>query len=296
MKDLKRTQLFSWDKPKRIPALQEVSSYHAITKILADQKTFKVTWGPSIAYAVQHPNKSYGVDYCLAGDNPPNTESRKLVMKALYPKDWISEVKGFYSQTTRSLLKKYSYKIGKANQVDIVRDVVSLAHTHFSASLFSLPLKTEEHPFGIYTEQELYQVLSVSFFAIFYDIDPAKSFMLTNAARELTAQLGELVLFNVEAIKTTGFVANWVAKLHQHGPLTEFGTHMIQRLLESGQSVKDVVWTTMMPTASSMVANQTQLFMQVLDFYLEDAHKKYLDTIVELAHKDTPEADDKILR
>lgn len=267
-----------------------------MTSILSDQKNYKVTWGPSIAYAVEHPHKDYGVDYCLAGDNPPNTESRKEVMKALYPKDWKAEVKAFYKEITLSLLKKYSYHIGSGYQVDIVRDVVSLAHTHFSASLFSLPLKTEDHPLGIYTEQELYQVLSVSFFAIFYDIDPAKSFLLKNAAKTLTEQLGSLVLFNVETIKRTGVIADLVAKLHKHSPLTEFGTHMIQRLLESGDSVTDVVWSTMMPTASSMVANQTQLFMQVLDFYLLEKNKSLLAKLVDLAHKNTPEADELILR
>jgi hypothetical protein len=272
-----------------------LETYKAAIKVLDDKQTFKVTWGEAIAYMVQHPKANYGVDYCLAGDGPKNEESRKLVMKGLYPKDWHAEVKKFYEDMTAKLIKKYSYKIGNANQVDIVRDVAALANTHFSASLFSLPLKTEENPHGIYTEQELYQVLSILFMAIFYDVDPSKSFLLRNAAKMLTAQLGDLVMFNVEAVSKTGVIADFIAKLHTKTELSEYGVHMIQRLLESGLTINDVVWTNLIPTASSMVANQAQLFAQALDYYLGDG-SKHLKELNRLSKLDTPEADELILR
>ena len=59
----------------------------------------------------------------------------------------------------------------------------------------------------------------------------------------LTQQLGELVLMNAEAVHATGFIADIVAKMHSTSPLTEYGTHMIQRLLAGNIPVKDVVWT-----------------------------------------------------
>lgn len=295
LQNLGTAHLYDWSEPKRVPDLLVVDTYKAAIKILDDKQTFKVTWGEAIAYMVQHPNKNYGVDYCLAGDGPKNTESRKLVMKALYPKDWHAEVKKFYEDITAQLMKEYTYKIGNTCQVDIVRDVAALAHTHFSARLFNLPLKTEEHPHLTYNEQQLYQVLSILFIAIFYDIDPSKSFLLRNVARDLTQQLGDLCLLNVEAVSKTGAVADFVAKLHTETDLSDYGVHLIQRLLESGQSVQDIVWTQLMPTAASMVANQTQLFAQVLDYYLGDG-SKYLKELNRLAKLNTPEADELILR
>lgn len=286
---------YDWGKPKRVPDLVVLDTYKAAIKVLDDKQTFKVTWGDAIAYMVQQPKANYGVDYCLAGDGPKNEESRKLVMKGLYPKDWHAEVKKFYEDMTAKLIKEYSYRIGNANQVDIVRDVAALANTHFSASLFSLPLKTEENPHGIYTEQELYQVLSILFMAIFYDIDPSKSFLLRNAAKMLTAQLGDLVMFNVEAVSKTGVIADFIAKLHTKSELTEYGVHMIQRLLGSGLSIKDVVWTNLVPTAASMVANQAQLFAQALDYYLGDG-SKHLKELNRLSKLNTTEADELISR
>lgn len=296
LKKLGTKDLYDWNLPKAVPELLVVDTYAAAVKILNDQENFKVTWGEAIEYMVQHPKMDYGIGYCLAGDGISNSESRKLVLKALYPDNWKREVKQFYEDITAKLLEKYSYKIGNHYQVDIIRDVAALANTHFSASLFSLPLKTDEHPHGIYTEQELYQVLSVLFLAIFYDIDPSKSFLLRNAAKSLTQQLGDLCMFNVEAIDKTGGIAEGIAKLHTKNELTDYGVHMIRRMLDAGKSLKDVVWTQLVPTAASMVANQAQIFAQTLDYYLHEGYDEHYQKIHDLANKDTPEADELILR
>lgn len=180
-------------------------------------------------------------------------------------------------------------------QVDIVRDVANVINARFSASVFSLPIKTENSPRGIYEEHELYQVLALAFIAIFENADVAKSFQVLEAARTLMQQLGELVLLNTEAVAATGVVADILAKLHQKTPLSDYGTHMIQRLLQSGQPVKDVVWTHLLPTAAALTANQAQLFSQSFDYYLGDG-KKYLPELYELSRRHTEEADDKVLR
>jgi hypothetical protein len=96
-----------------------------------------------------------------------------------------------YEQTTTKLLKAYSYKAPgtKTRQVDIVRDVANLVNARFAASLFSLPIKTEESPRGIYTEQELYQVLTICFICILSNADLTESFQIREAAHMLAQQL-----------------------------------------------------------------------------------------------------------
>ena len=138
--------------------------------------------------------------------------------------------------------------------------VGNLAHVHFAANVFSLPLKSEEHPHGIYSEQELYMVLAVIFTCIFFDLDPAKSFPLRLAAKAVTEQLGKLVEANVAAVNMTGWIAGIVDKLHQdHSALTDYGVHMVRRLLDSGLGTKEITWSQILPTAGAMVANQAQV-------------------------------------
>jgi linoleate 8R-lipoxygenase/9,12-octadecadienoate 8-hydroperoxide 8R-isomerase len=287
---------YSWDKPGRIPSLIMVESYAACKSILENQEDFKVTWGKAVEFLMHNDGHPFGRDFMLSGDDPQNAASRKMMQTALYRENWEAEVKKFYEHITLKLLHEKAYKIAGVNQVDVVRDIANLAQIHFCASVFALPLKTEENPRGVYSELELYMVMALVFTCIFFDADPAKSFPLRQASRKVTQQLGQLVMLNVQLIKRTGFIADLVDRFHRHDVLTEYGVHMIQRLLETDLSPKEIVWTHVLPTAGGMVANQAQLFSQCLDYYLSEEGAVHLPEIRRLAHLNTPEADDLLVR
>ncbi|ODM23237.1 Psi-producing oxygenase A [Aspergillus cristatus] len=287
---------YSWDKPSYTPTPRFINSHAACTSILSDQEAFKVTWGKKIKFLMENHDHPYGKDFMLSGDKQPNAASRKMMGGALYREQWESEVKKFYEEITLELLHKYSYQLAGVNQVDIVRDVANLAQVHFCAKVFSLPLKTDSNPRGVFAESELYQIMALVFASIFYDADVAKSFELNNGARMVTQQLGKLAMANVEAVANTGIIASIVDHLHRHDVLSEYGTHMIQRLLDSKLPPPEIVWTHILPTAGGMVANQGQLLSQSLDYYLSEEGSVYLPEINRLAKEDTPEADEKLLR
>ena len=247
LKSLSRADRYSWDLPARKPELIVIKSYAACKKILEDKANWKVTWGEAIIFLVSKTDEDHGTDFCLSGDNSPNLQSRQLIMKGMYPKDWEEEVGNFFGQTTTQLLELYSYKYSSNSkafgQVDIVRDVANLVNCRFAASVFNLPIKTAEHPRGVYTEQELYQILSAIFISIFSDGDVAKNFQIKQGARHAAQQLGELVFLNAKAVAATGFVAGAFQKFHRPSPLTHYGAHMIQRLLDTNLSIKEVVWS-----------------------------------------------------
>ncbi|KAI9799736.1 MAG: hypothetical protein M1833_003855 [Piccolia ochrophora] len=292
MKNLKREQDYSYDRPTRVPPRVNLTSYKAGKYVLDHQKEFNVNFGDGFEVLMG----KGGRDFMLAGDSTFNTQQRKLMAKALYKDKWHQQIKEFYEQITVKLLKEKSYKVAGVNQVDITRDVGNLAHAHFAANVFSLPLKTEEHPHGIYSEHEMYMVLAVIFVFLFFDMDPAKSFPLKKAATAVAQQLGKLVEANVKAVNATGWIAGIIDPMFQNsGPLQDYGVHMIRRLLESGMSVSEVAWSQVFPTAGAMVANQAQVFTQCLDYYLSPEGIQHLPEIRRLALADTAEADEKIL-
>ncbi|KAL4919990.1 heme peroxidase [Aspergillus aurantiobrunneus] len=296
LKKLGIVERYSWGKPSRISHPSFINSHAACMSILNDQENFKVTWGKKIGYLMQHNKQPYGMDFMLSGDRPPNAASRKMMGSALYRDKWEAEVKEFYEQITLKLLHRNSYKLAGVNQVDIVRDVANLAQVHFCSSVFSLPLKTESNPRGVFTESELYKIMAVVFTAIFYDADVGKSFELNQTARAVTQQLGQLTMANVEMISKTGVIANLVNRLHRRDVLSEYGVCMIQRLLDSGLPATEIVWTHILPTAGGMVANQAQLFSQCLDYYLSEKGSIHLPEISRLAKENTPEADELLTR
>ncbi|KAJ5908809.1 Psi-producing oxygenase A [Penicillium taxi] len=297
MANIGRAGMYSFDRPTYTPLPKSINSHAACQAILADQDSFKVTWGKKLEFLLQRAGHPYGKDFCLSGDLPANADSRKILRNAIYQENWESEVRKFYEQITLQLLQKNSYKIGSANQVDIVRDVSNLAQTHFCANVFSLPLKTESNPRGIFTGPELYQILALLFTCIFYDLDVQKAFQLEQASRKTAQQLGDLIIANVEIVNKAGYIAELVDKLHHHdNALKNYGVHMIQRLLDSGLPPKEIAWTNIVPSACSMVANQSQLFSQCLDFYLDTDNAIHLAEIQRLSKEHTHEADELLLR
>lgn len=139
-------------------------------------------------------------------------------------------------------------------------------------------------------------VISVIFVSIFFDLDPAKSFPIRHAARAVAQQLGKLIEANVRSVNMTSLVSGIVDRLREnHNPLSEYGVHMVRRLLESGLGVSEIAWSQILPTATAMIPNQSQVFTQLLDYYLSDEGKQHLPDINKYAKMDTPEGDDKIL-
>lgn len=316
---------YSWEAPRENAFPVMIKSHKACTQILNDNKSFKVVWGEVIT-SLTHNNDAPGVsaDFCLSGDRNVNRANRVFVKKCLYPSRWENDVKDFFAATSARLLRDHGYSVSKTPEghtyeIDIVRDVIALATTHFSAALWSLPIKTEAHPHGIYTEQQLYSVLLAGFAAIFFDADIANSHKLRSQARVLAQQLGKLMalkakLLNAgdgivaamldtvkESITAIGHIVNGNgANKANPSPEPEwpvlalYGDRMIKRMLsESGATPEDVVWGSVLPASVAACANQTQVLSQAIDYYLGDG-KEHLPAMYALAHQGTEDADEKL--
>ncbi|PGH07589.1 hypothetical protein AJ80_07978 [Polytolypa hystricis UAMH7299] len=289
---LGRESHFSYDKPTFIPPRINLSSYIGAKSILDNSKDFRVTWGEATGFIFG----KEGFNFMLSGDTPGHTKQRKIMGKALYQDNWKQQVKEFYEDITLKLLHQKTCKIAGINQVDITRDVGNLAHVHFASNIFSLPLKTEENPRGIYTEHEMFMILVVIFTCIFFDLDPVKSFPLRQAARAAGQQLGKIVEAYVKSVGGTGIISGVLDHFRRgENALKDYGVHMIRRLLDSGLSPTEATWSQILPTAGAMVPNQSQVFTQIIDFYLSEEGSVHLPEINRLAREDSEESDDKLL-
>lgn len=308
---LGKADKYNFDVPKPIAQPIMIFSYKAADEILNNQKDFHVTWGAAMQF-LMGPQAG---NFMLSGDGPKNADSRKLMEKALYmggssralPKGdekWLKAVREFYEETTLKLLKEKSYSLAPGQTtVDIIRDVGNMAHVHFGAELFGLPLKTEAFPRGIFTEQQLYLVMAAVFICVFFDVDPPKSFSLRQQARDATQQVGQIVQMMVIATKKTENLPKWLTFdqvmsmiMPASTPLREYGSHMIARLVEADPNVGDLVWGNIMGTAGGMVANQGQLLGQVLDFFLcnDKGLHEYWPKVQALAKRDDDAAFDEL--
>ena len=303
LKRLNKAHNYNFDRPTPVKQAAIIFSYDAAKTILDDQDSFHVTWGKAIEFLMGPPAKNF----MLAGDGPANSASRELMANAIYlgqptrgipngNEKWLAEVRTFYEEVTVKLLKEKSYTLAGTRQVDIIRDVGNMAHVRFAAEMFSLPLKTADFPRGIFTEYQLYLIMAGIFIAVFFDVDPAKSFLLRQKAYGATQILGHIMEVQVAALKATGKLAETLidAIKPTTSALKDYGVHMLMHLVKEDRSVADLVWGNIMGTMGGMVANQGQLLGQILDFYLGDGYEHWPE-IQKLANDNTPEAEDKLM-
>lgn len=301
---LGKAHKYNFDRPSPITQPNVLFSYEAAKKVLEDQDAFHVTWGKAMVFLMGDAAKNF----MLSGDGPANAQSRKLMENALFQgassratpsgdEAWLRAVREYYADITERLLADKTYTLAGVKEVDIIRDVGNLAHVHFAAELFSLPLKTVDFPRGIFTEQQLYLVMAAVFICVFFDLDPPKSFPLRQQAHEATQQLGNFMQLQVTAVKATGSIASSVIQGIKPlaKPLNDYGVHMISHLLQQNDDVTDLVWGNIMGTMGGMVANQGQLFGQVIDYFFT-AGREHIPELHRLARANTPEADDLLTR
>ncbi len=293
---LERLGDFVWDRPTYTPPRINVTGYDGVTAVLADGETFNVTWGEGLSYLMGEP----GSRFMLSGDGPLFRERRDQMSKCLYSDGWAREIRQFYEETTTNLLKEWGYKVGgrktSFSMVDVVRDIGNSAHVRFASAIFNLPLKTKEEKTNVFTEHELYMILAVIFTTIFLDFDTSKTFALRKAGLAVTQKLGQLVETQVSLLSKTSFLSSIIDPLMvEDHALNDYGVHMTRQLLKKGLGVHETVWSQILPTAGAMVANQSQVFGQVIDFYLMDQNKHHLKEINRLAKLNTAAADDVLL-
>ncbi len=293
MQNLGRYHDYDWSRPTYIPTRVNLTSYQSAKYLLERSQDFTVMWNDGLSFVMGEGGRKF----CLGGDTVLHRKQRELMHGLLYREKWHEHIKNFYEYITLRLLHEKSCTIAGINQVDLTRDVGNLAHVHFAANVFSLPLKTAENPAGIFTEQEMWMAMSVIFTAIFFDFEPTKSFPLRLVARKLATMLGKLIEINVKSVTTTSFASNFLDSFRENeNALAEYGIHMIRRLSQSGMSTYDVGLSQIMPTAVAMVPNQSQVFSQIMDHYLSDEGLEHLPEIQRLARIDSRESDEKLLR
>lgn len=309
---------YSWERPKGRPDLVVIRSYKAVTQVLENQRDFKVTWGEAMDFLTRSSTgKVWVKDYCLAGDGHANRENRHYIAKCLYPAQapWEEEVQNFFRVTTARLLKQHAYAVPQAqtsspsgvrtHEVDLIRDVISLASANFSAAMWSLPIKTAHTPRGIYSEEQLSLVLSAAFAAVFLDADPGSSFKLRTQAREVVQQLGALVEVHARVVRAggglVGSLVNTLSSLlsapsPEWPVLRAYGDGMIQRMLkERGYPLEKAVWGSILLTSTAGSANQIMVLSQAVDYYLGDG-SEHLKEMYSLAHAGTKAADELLMK
>lgn len=242
---LNRVHRFSFERPRASAPRVDITTFGGFKQMLANEDKYRVQWQEGLEILSGHTGR-----YMQASD-------RKTLESLLYKDDWRNAVRSFYAKTAEKLLAEKSYTLMGKKHIDVVRDFGNTAHTHYAARIFNIPLKTQENPKGVFSEQELYAALAAIFTTIFLDIDPVKSFSLRQKTKEAADALGASIETTVKYTKSFGlrlFTGNT-----NNDPLSTAGVNAVKALAKSGLSAHDIAWGLILPTAAAIVPSQGRL-------------------------------------
>ncbi|KAI5810761.1 fatty acid oxygenase, partial [Pyronema omphalodes] len=278
---------YNFDRPTFTPPPTPILSYSEAKEVIIDNKRFFVPWGQKI----------YGLtaqDYMLSGDKQWNYDQKDRFWKCLYsPENGIKEITKFYEDVTRRMIKEKSYAVPGGFRLNSVRDIGNPMQAHFFSALFSIPIKTQETPHGVFTEQEIYDMTSAQFAWTFLDSDPVRSLQLQQAAQKATETIRPVITDVCKAIKHGAPLLQRHPR-DENGIVSIFGKHLISKLLE-GRSVEEIT-VALITTAAGGIATQSHQFALLLEFYLSPKNAKHWAKIKSLAASNTPEAFEQIRR
>ncbi|KYK60784.1 heme peroxidase [Drechmeria coniospora] len=283
--DLNRVDGFTFDRPRyRAPSVR-FSLYDASEHILRNEEKYIVNWQQALDRLVGHPTST-----------AVHSRDGKLLESLIFGDGWKESIKNFYSTMAERLLDEKSYRLAGKTHCDLVRDVGNLAHTHFVAQLFNLPLKSKDNPKGVFSEQELYTALATVFAALFVDLDPVKSYGLKRKAKSLVSQLGSIAETNVKLTTTLGLPGLFTAKATaKDGALSGYGVTLIKGLSKAGLKADEITWGQIIPTAGAFVPNEGQSFAQAVDFYLSASGRLHLEELHRIASEPRNDDNDALL-
>lgn len=138
------------------------------------------------------------------------------------------------------------------------RSVGNLAHAHFCAQFFNMPLKGAHNPSSdAYTPRELSNALFHLFGYVFLDLEPTESFRNRVVAARESQRMGSIMAKAVSDAKYN-VISRFMHAFGRNGTgAASSGPQLVKRLLRGGKSVDEVVWT-IIPTAAAACATQAQ--------------------------------------
>jgi hypothetical protein len=275
---------YTFDHPVTARVPKVLNTFTGINTVFKDTTKFKVIY------------EKYGYGSILMFDEIAKHDNDKtMVLHALFPdNNSLNQQAAWIADKTRAKIaeKAWSYTNVNGKYVDIVKDVINAVSVHITADkLTGIQLKTKENPRGLYTENELFNMLTTLFTVTFLTFDDAEhSFALHEAATQAGLIVGALTAKSVLEVDPSlapnlaGRAAARAASLMVQ-PSKQSWYPFLHALTETQpKRTVDELLGNILGVAVGACVNYAQAAVQVIDFYLDDARKTERDDIVKLVN------------
>ncbi|KAI0071441.1 heme peroxidase [Panus rudis PR-1116 ss-1] len=276
---------YTFERPKPGPIPKVVDTLKGIDYVFSDNNKSKTVYGANLRMLT----RGYGFYLAIDGKEQHDTD-RAQMMHALCPsKASVTEYATWYKQMIINKIKENSYQINgvPGTRVDIVRNVINVACAHWAADyVMGIPLKTKENPKGLFTEQEMYDMV-ILLFTVGLNLQPEHNWALRHGVKSVSDVLLQIIEKNI----------NEVAPKTASNPLTgtddKLCNPFLRKIAETGRPIDELV-AQVIGLAISSAVNFAQV-AHVVDFYLDDERARERAEIISLVDK-TDETSKELLR
>jgi len=289
LKNNKALHLYDTQRPASGKDIIGIHTQEGCKKAFEDRDTFRVMYQAAIRQCTD------GHEFMIGWDEQKKHDDRSAILHKVFFEDGFEKnVTKFFREHVVKLIKESSLKYpGTRRSIDIVRDVCNVTPMLWLAERFAIPLKTAEHPHGLVTIPELFDIYLVLFMYQSFNILPINEWTLRDLSLKAAPILRQIFEGHLKTQKgwTEGIV-DWFAKGSAFEVKPE-ANRIYHALNDTGLPIGDLVGDCIGMT-SPVAGNLTQQASILIDLFLRPDYKQYKDRIVELAHKDDPESEKEL--
>ncbi|KAK2459725.1 hypothetical protein APHAL10511_008259 [Amanita phalloides] len=224
------------------------------------------------------------------------------VLEILFPnKDALQNHGEWFRESMMRKIKERAWKYGgiKGTTIDIVHDVINAASVEWVAEhLFGITLKTDAFPEGLFTESELYDILSKLYSLKYPSIeDTDNGFILRQSVRPSHVILG-LVAKEILALKPVLSPRAFMERFFPGQKIAEDDVQpsyeLFNALASSNKPLEELI-TIVLDIAVSCSVSVAQAAVHAVEFYLEGEQERERHHILELLQLDDAESGEVLL-
>ncbi|KAG1717309.1 heme peroxidase [Suillus paluster] len=189
LKKLGKLDGYSLARPKPSGPCTTVTNYVEVGQVLHSAEKFVPEYVERAAKVIN------GKGFFAASESA--AEEQKWFISALAPSpDAVSTIGTYFYNETKELIEQRSFPLigGKTRAVNIVRDVLKVVPLRWAATeVAGISLKTKQHPDGVFTESQLFDMLSETYQFIFLEVEAAKYMILKQRVKDHVRELTRLI-------------------------------------------------------------------------------------------------------
>ncbi|KAF8727619.1 hypothetical protein AX14_007203 [Amanita brunnescens Koide BX004] len=284
---------FLFDRPTAAPIPKILDEFMPIKHVINDSVVFP----PMYELKVIQDGQEFMLSIELGSEY--KAPEKFWALEALFPnKDALQDYGEWFRESITRKIKERSWKYGgiKGTTVDIVHDVINASVIEWVAEhLFGIPLKTDSYPEGLYTENELYDILSKLHTLKYPSIeDTENGFSLRQSVRASHVILGIVAneITSTKVLSPKAFMDRFFTGPKQTDEDAPPGFQFLSKLASSDKPLEEKI-AIVLDIAVSCSVSVAQAAVHAVDFYLDEEHEK--EHILELLQLDDAESAEVLL-